>query len=61
MTSNDPKQSERRQSARMQRLDREIRDILGRIEKEPVPQNLTKLAEELQAALQRKRGASDGD
>jgi hypothetical protein len=61
MTSNDPKQSERRQSARMQRLDREIRDILARIEKEPVPQNLTKLAEELQAALQRKRGASDGD
>lgn len=45
----------------MQRLDREIRNILVRIEKEPVPQNLTKLAEELQAALQRRRSALDGD
>lgn len=45
----------------MERLDREIRDILARIEKEPVPQNLTKLAEELQAALQKRRGALDRD
>jgi hypothetical protein len=60
MTSN-AKQSEQRESARTQGLDREIRDILARIEKEPVPQNLAKLAEELQAALQRRRGATDSD
>jgi hypothetical protein len=61
MNSNDAKQSERRESAQAHRLDREIRNILVRIEKEPVPQNLTRLAERLQAALQRRRGTMNGE
>jgi hypothetical protein len=61
MNSNDAKQSERRESAQTHRLDREIRNILVRIEKEPVPQNLTKLAERLQAALQRRRETMNGE
>jgi hypothetical protein len=55
MDSNDADRPERRKTPRRQRLDREIRDILARIETEPAPQNLTRLAEELQAALQRRR------
>jgi hypothetical protein len=55
MDSNDADRPERRKTPRRQRLDREIRDILARIETEPTPQNLTRLAEELQAALQRRR------
>jgi hypothetical protein len=61
MNSNDANQSDRRGSTQTQRLDREIRNILARIENEPVPQNLTKLAQKLQAALQRRRETMNGD
>jgi hypothetical protein len=61
MNSNDANQSGRRGSTQTQRLDREIRNILARIENEPVPQNLTKLAQKLQAALQRRRETMNGD
>lgn len=61
MISNDANQSDRRESAQTHRLDREIRNILARIENEPIPQNLTKLAQQLQAALQRKRETMNGD
>lgn len=61
MNSNDAKQSDSQESTKMRRLDREIRSILVRIECEPVPQNLTKLAEQLQAALQRRRETMTGE
>jgi hypothetical protein len=61
MNSNDANPSDRRDSTQTQRLDREIRSILARIENEPVPQNLTKLAQQLQAALQRRRDTTNGD
>jgi hypothetical protein len=61
MNSNDANQSDRRESTQTQRLDREIRNILAQIENEPVPQNLTKLAQQLQTALQRRRDTMDGD
>jgi hypothetical protein len=61
MNSNDANQSDRRESTQTQRLDREIRNILAQIENEPVPQNLTKLAQQLQAALQRRRETMNGD
>lgn len=61
MNSNDANQSDRRESTQTRRLDREIRNILAQIENEPVPQNLTKLAKQLQAALQRRRETMNGD
>ncbi len=61
MNSNDANQSDRRESTQTQRLDREIRNILAQIENESVPQNLTKLAQQLQAALQRRRETMNGD
>lgn len=61
MNSNDANQSDRRESTQTQHLDREIRNILVQIENEPVPQNLTKLAQLLQAALQRRRETMNGD
>ncbi|EHK58658.1 hypothetical protein [Allomesorhizobium alhagi] len=61
MNSNDANQSDRRDSTQTQRLDREIRNILAQIENEPVPKNLTKLAQQLQAALQRRRETMNGD
>jgi hypothetical protein len=61
MNSNDANQSDRRESTQTRRLDREIRNILAQIENEPVPQNLTKLAQQLQAALQRRRETMNGD
>jgi hypothetical protein len=61
MNSNDANQSDRRKSTQTQRLDREIRNILVQIENEPVPQNLTKLAQQLQGALQRRRETMNGD
>jgi uncharacterized protein (UPF0147 family) len=61
MNSNDANQSDRRESTQTQRLDREIGNILAQIENEPVPQNLTKLAQQLQAALQRRRETMNGD
>ncbi len=55
MKSSNASQSDNRHSdRRLQRLDREISEILKLIEREDVPQNLTKLAEQLQAALRRK-------
>ncbi|MBA3448237.1 MAG: hypothetical protein H0T56_11640 [Pseudaminobacter sp.] len=36
-------------------LDEEIKNILVEIEREPIPHNLIRLAEQLQTALQRKR------
>ena len=61
MNSNDANQSDRRESTQTQHLDREIRNILVQIENEPVPQNLTKLAQLLQAALQRRLETMNGD
>ena len=61
MNSNDANQSDRRKSTQTYSLDREIRNILAQIENEPVPQNLTKLAQQLQAALQRRRETMNGD
>jgi hypothetical protein len=61
MNSKDTNQSDRRESTQTHRLDSEIRNILVQIENEPVPQNLTKLAQQLQAALQRKRETMNGD
>lgn len=61
MNSNDANQSDRRKSTQTQHFDREIRNILVQIENEPVPQNLTKLAQLLQAALQRRRETMNGD
>jgi hypothetical protein len=58
MKSSNASQSDDRRSDRLQRLDREIGEILTLIEREEVPQNLTKLAEQLQAALKRKRDIS---
>jgi hypothetical protein len=61
MNSNDANQSNRRESTQTHRLDREIRNILVQIENEPVPQNLTRLAQQLQAALQRRRETMNGE
>jgi len=61
MNSNNANQSDRREATQTQRLDREIRNILVQIENEPVPQNLTRLAQQLQAALQRRRETMNGD
>jgi hypothetical protein len=61
MNSDDANQSDRRESTQTRRLDREIRNILAQIENEPVPQTLTKLAQQLQAALQRRRETMNGD
>jgi hypothetical protein len=54
MKSSNASQSDNRHSDRLQRLDREIGEILTRIEQEEVPQKLMRLAEQLQAALKRK-------
>jgi hypothetical protein len=58
MKSSNASQSDNRHSDRLQRLDREIGEILTRIEQEEVPQKLMRLAEQLQAALKRKRDIS---
>jgi hypothetical protein len=58
MKSSNASQSDNRHSDRLQRLDREIGEILTRIEQEEVPQKLMRLAEQLQAALKRKRDVS---
>jgi hypothetical protein len=58
MKSSNASQSDNRHSDRLQRLDREISEILTLIEREEIPQHLTKLAEQLQAALRRKRDTS---
>ena len=61
MKSGKDGQSDHRSSGRLQRLDGELGEILARIEHEEVPGNLTKLAEQLQQALKRKREASTGE
>ncbi|HEV2897139.1 MAG TPA: hypothetical protein VGX71_04695 [Pseudaminobacter sp.] len=58
MKSSNASQSDNRHSDRLQRLDREIGEILTRIEQEEVPQTLMRLAEQLQGALKRKRDVS---
>jgi hypothetical protein len=58
MKSSNASQSDNRHSDRLQRLDREIGEILTRIEQEEVPQKLMRLAEQLQGALKRKRDVS---
>ncbi|WP_394888786.1 hypothetical protein ACG873_26830 [Mesorhizobium sp. AaZ16] len=58
MKSSNASQSDNRHSDRLQRLDREIGEILTRIEQEEIPQKLMRLAEQLQAALKRKRDVS---
>ena len=58
MKSSNASQSDNRHSDRLQRLDREISEILTLIEREQVPQKLMRLAEQLQAALKRKRDVS---
>ena len=61
MKSDNDSQSGLRHGSRLERLDREISQILAQIEHEEVPQNLTRLAEQLQAALKRKRdGSAEG-
>lgn len=40
-------------------LDQQMKDLLSKIEKEPVPGALQDLAQELQAAIQRRRESSD--
>jgi hypothetical protein len=61
MKSDNDSQSGLRHGSRLERLDREISKILAQIEHEEVPQNLTRLAEQLQAALKRKRdGSAEG-
>jgi len=39
-------------------LEQQMKNLLKQIEKEPVPDELRTLAEELQAAIQRRRGSS---
>ena len=61
MKSDNDSQSGLRHGSRLELLDREISKILAQIEHEEVPQNLTRLAEQLQAALKRKRdGSAEG-